>query len=266
MSRPEHAAQAHDIDPLALHLDLFQIQVDAGKLQIVSGIAVKEVTERGFFVADATFLDPQNDYGHPLASTADENLVLEVDEQLAAKITPEGRIVSGSLVVIDGDDYDFREPFGVDKLHPPVQRPIGSAALVGIAERQDLTLVNIAAGLFRGRETRELDVAQMRHDEERARYKARLILLTSSGHIQVASDIGSALRVHTLYYDPAEHRIVVEDVDGGSDSGQGFGGGPGPDSNDRQPRGPVTPAGSAAAAVEPPHEEEQPLQLIGKEQ
>jgi hypothetical protein len=245
-------------DHPAINLHLFQVQAEAGALEVVQGIAVRELTPEELFV------DPQNDYGHPTTSTDDENLILGVSEALATTITPAGRIIHASLPLEEGradHRYRLREEIGLDELDIPVQNPVGHVALLGIAERDGLKLTRLFPDPYG--HTSELHAAVMTRSDEERRDQAKLILLAAAGELYVDVRGDKGPRRYSLEYLVDGSFLHFHDLSGGDERQEGGGGG-GPSPDDRQPRPPITPTDSAAAAAElPPEQLEQTLQAIG---
>jgi hypothetical protein len=207
----------------AININLFQVQADPGEFEVIQGIALRELTPGEFFV------DPQNDYGHPTTVTDGNNLILGVSEALAL----------------------------------PVQHPVGNVALVGLAQREGLTLTRVFPDHYQ--RTRELHTMVMSHGGEDQRgHLAKLVLLSDGGELHVGVRGLRRPSTYTLQYIERDGGFIVINKLGGDDEG-GSGGGSGPNPDDRAPRTPITPVSSAGAAAElPPETEEKPLQAIGR--
>lgn len=245
----------------AININLFQVQAEPGELEVVQGIALRELTPGEFFI------DPQNDYGHPTNVTDSYNLVLGVSEALAANSTANGRVVQGSLP-IDSETinrYWFREALGGDELDMPVQNPVGNVALVGMAQREGFTLTRVFPDPYM--RTRELHAAAMNHGQDQRDHLAKLVLLSTGGELHVSVRGVRRPQVYSLQYIERNGGFLVVDNLGGGDEGGGSGGssGGGPSPHDREPRTPIMPVSSAGAAAElPPQTEEESLQAIGQ--
>lgn len=241
-----------DSPELRLNLDLFQLQSTPEGLEYVRGMAVNVPGDGQIFV------DPQQEPINPASygPAEEKNLVLGVDDELAATLS-DGWVRRASLTLEDDDlHFNLREPFGSNKLAPLSRRPLGRAALVGLAEHDDLTLTRVNASWYE--QTRVLYQADISTGSgELIPYAAKIILLGRTGFIDVAYGSGKSMEITRLKYDYDASILRGERVDNRypDDDDQDDEGGPG-DSHDPEPRQPLSPLGASSVALKPPIEPE----------
>lgn len=221
-----------------LNLELFQLQQTPYGLECLDGLAIRETRDGQFFV------DPQQEPGNPMnyGPAAESNLALGVDEDLAL-IAGDARLRHASLPLEDDSpDYNLSLPIGSEKLGVYDPEPLGRAALVGLAEHGDLTLLQVNPGNYQ--QTRLLHESPAVKNGQPMLYAAKLVLLGSAGSMDVAYDLDGVMRVARVTYDYNSYGLRIDDR--GSDGGEeGTGGDP-------EPRQPIDPLDTDSIALEPP--------------
>ncbi|HTB49260.1 MAG TPA: hypothetical protein VK712_04210 [Verrucomicrobiae bacterium] len=244
-----------------LNVDAFQVWFANDRLEAIAGVAVGGV--------DTThYVDPQNELDYPgsfsLEPSGHPELCLGLDEANSPPVINE-RLYFGSIPARETDvGYALFPPEAQKTIAAPSATSIGRAALIGIVERPDFTVTKLVAGL--GHETRRLES----HGAVwRSGYQVNLFLLPEDGKIRVVCGPNKSPQRYELAYNSATGDVIIQERQGNDGHGTDYeegsddNDGPGP-GGDREPRYPVTPAGSAAAELEEPLTKEEPLVLQGR--
>ncbi|HYF96550.1 MAG TPA: hypothetical protein VD947_00765 [Patescibacteria group bacterium] len=260
---------AGEMREVPLNIEAFQLSIIHDKPQITRGIPIGIGTDGSIYV------DPQQEHHHPdnLGHAAPDNLTLKINEEPSE--------LPGSPSISGGKFYDAS--LGVEKLSGGYALPsgtgpryepkkniiisrfspiaIGRSALMGIVEREGHVVSDIR---FDGESETTL-MQRFTFQTSHRQYVVSAFLLGQTGEIDIThhpGDFSKSATTYTLTYDQ-ETGVVINGFENGDTDDDKGGQDDGPEPDDREPRTPIDPAGSIAAAVELPTEDK-PLELLGK--
>lgn len=221
-----------------LNLDLYQLQNTARGPEAISGMSVN-VGEGG-----ELFVDPQLERNSPgsYGPAEEGSLILGVDPSV---VVFNGCVHAASLSLEDGNPHLNLGSIGSEKLAPPSPQAIGRAALLGLAEHEDLRLDKVSASRFS--QTRLLHETGISVLDKDVPYAAKLILMAGTGFVDIASGRGKDTQTFRLRYDDSTGRLRME----GADEGGEYEGG---NSDDPLPVAPRDPLDTGSISLKIPRQ------------
>lgn len=257
-----------EIREVPLNLETFQLSIVNNSPQATRGIPI------GLGTDGRLYIDPQQEYcPNGLGHADPDNLTLRVHED-PTDLSTKPRISGGKLYDASLGVWKTPEGHVLPSVHGPSEKSkkdivldlsvrigqaIGQSALVGIVARDGHMVENIVSD--------DRSVTTLLHNftvmHPTEYFYVSAILLGRTGKVEIThptnpEDRRGSRSTYSLSYELGSG-IIIDGFEGFEDEG---GGGGGPEPDDREPRTPILPLDSAAAAVE--STVDQPLQLVGK--